>query len=141
VLDGKIGVVTPHAMEFKAISGLILPADYESRAELVKVFAKRIGMTVLLKGRIDVVSNGETVKLNRTGNAAMSVGGTGDVLAGLVVGLMSKGVDPFDAARISAFTNGFAGDLAFAKLGFSLLATDVIDEISVVLKRFLERFK
>ncbi|MDD1767540.1 MAG: NAD(P)H-hydrate dehydratase [Methanomassiliicoccales archaeon] len=140
VLEGKKGVITPHAMEFKTLSGITLPDDYEGRSAPVREFAKKIGMTILLKGRIDVVSDGDRVKLNRTGNAAMSVGGTGDVLAGQVVGLISKGVDPFDAARISAFTNGFAGDLAFEELGFSLLATDVIDKIPVVLKRFLERF-
>ena len=140
VLKGKRGVITPHAMEFKTISGISLPEDYEARSVSVREFAKTIGMTILLKGRIDVISDGDRVKLNRTGNAAMSVGGTGDVLAGQVAGLVSKGVDPFDAARISAFTNGFAGDLAFDELGFSLLATDVIDKIPAVLKRFLERF-
>lgn len=140
VLRGKTGVITPHAMEFRTLSGITLPEDYEARTIPIREFAKKIGMTILLKGRIDVVSDGERVKLNRTGNAAMSVGGTGDVLAGQVVGLISKGVSPFDAARISAFTNGFAGDLAFEQLGFSLLATDVIDKIPTVLKRFLERF-
>jgi NAD(P)H-hydrate epimerase len=140
VLKGKRGVITPHAMEFKTLSGISLPGDYEARSVTVREFAKEIGMTILLKGRIDVISDGDRVKMNRTGNAAMSVGGTGDVLAGQVAGLVSKGVDPFDAARISAFTNGFAGDLAFDELGFSLLATDVIDKIPAVLKRFLERF-
>jgi NAD(P)H-hydrate epimerase len=140
VLKGKTGVITPHAMEFKTLSGITLPTDYDSRAEPIKEFAKKTGMTILLKGRIDVVSDGDRVKLNRTGNAAMSVGGTGDVLAGQVVGLLSKRVGPFDSARISAFTNGFAGDLAFAELGFSLLATDVVDKVPAVLKRFLERF-
>ncbi|MGD0057599.1 MAG: NAD(P)H-hydrate dehydratase [Methanomassiliicoccales archaeon] len=140
VLKGKTGVITPHAMEFKTLSGITLPENYDARIEPVREFANKISMTILLKGRVDVVSDGERVKLNRTGNAAMSVGGTGDVLAGQVVGLISKGVDPYDAARISAFTNGFAGDLAYEQLGFSLLATDVIDKIPPVLKRFLERF-
>jgi NAD(P)H-hydrate epimerase len=70
----------------------------------------------------------------------MSVGGTGDVLAGEVAGLLSRGVAPFDAARMAAFVNGAAGDLAYQTLGFSLLATDVIDQVPIALKEQLDRF-
>jgi NAD(P)H-hydrate epimerase len=71
----------------------------------------------------------------------MTVGGTGDVLAGICVGLLSKGVEPFDAARIAAFTNGAAGDLAFNDQCYGLLATDVIENIPSVMCRALDRFK
>jgi hydroxyethylthiazole kinase-like uncharacterized protein yjeF len=140
VLEGKVGVVTPHAGEFTTLSGGKLPAGYEQRRKPAMDLADTIGFTVLLKGRIDVIADAHRSKLNRTGNAGMSVGGTGDVLAGQVVGLLARGVAPYDAARIAAYVNGAAGDLAYETLGFSLLATDVIDRIPLVLKQQLDRY-
>jgi NAD(P)H-hydrate epimerase len=140
VLSGKTGVITPHAAEFMTLSGSKLPADYEQRRKPAMELAEALGLTILLKGRIDVIADGHRCKLNRTGNAGMSVGGTGDVLAGQVTGLLSRGVAPFDAARIAAYVNGAAGDLAYETLGFSLLATDVIDRIPLVLKQQLDRY-
>ena len=96
-----------------------------------------MGFTILLKGEIDIMSDGTYIKLNKTGNPAMSVGGTGDVLAGLCGGMLSKGISPFASARIGAFTNGTAGDLAFKDLGFSMMATDVIDKVPIVLNSFI----
>jgi hydroxyethylthiazole kinase-like uncharacterized protein yjeF len=140
VLVGKSGVITPHSGEFMTLSGGKLPEDYEQRRKPAMELAEAIGFTILLKGRIDVIADGHRCKLNRTGNAGMSVGGTGDVLAGQVAGLLSRGVAPFDAARIAAYVNGAAGDLAYETLGFSLLATDVIDRIPLVLKQQLDRY-
>lgn len=140
VLEGKSGVITPHAGEFELLVGKRPPADYEKRMNPAKALASRTGMTILLKGRIDVIASATRAKLNRTGNAGMSVGGTGDVLAGETVAMLARGVEPFDAARMAAFINGHAGDLAYQELGFSLLATDVIDRIPRALKPMLDRF-
>ncbi|HTY46161.1 MAG TPA: NAD(P)H-hydrate dehydratase [Methanomassiliicoccales archaeon] len=140
VLKGKSVVVTPHAREFEDLGGAKLPADYEARVKPVQALAKKLNVTILLKGRIDVIGNGKRWKLNRTGNAGMSVGGTGDVLAGEVVGLLSRGVAPFDASRLAAFTNGYAGDMAFEELGFGLLATDVAERVPMVVRPFIDRF-
>ncbi len=140
VLIGKAGVITPHAGEFMTLSGEKLPADYDMRRKPAMDLAKALGFTILLKGRIDVVADGQRCKLNRTGNAGMSVGGTGDVLAGEVAGLLSRGVAPYDAARIAAYVNGAAGDLAYQTFGFSLLATDVIDCVPLVLKQQLDKY-
>jgi len=68
----------------------------------------------------------------------MTVGGTGDVLAGIVGGLLAKKVSPFNAARIGAFTNGYAGDLAFRDKSYGMVATDVVEKIPEVLKEFLK---
>ena len=76
--------------------------------------SKECGCTVLLKGVVDIISNGETVKLNSTGNPGMTVGGTGDLLAGLVGGLIAQGHEAFEAAYLGSFINGAAGDLAAA---------------------------
>jgi ADP-dependent NAD(P)H-hydrate dehydratase / NAD(P)H-hydrate epimerase len=141
LLKGKRGIVTPHSREFATLFGKALPAELEPRAEAVREAAARIGMTVLVKGMIDIVSDGQRIKFNRTGNPGMTVGGTGDVLAGICVGLLAKGVEPFDAARMAAYTNGSAGDLAFNDRCYGLLATDVIDNIPSVMCRALDRFK
>ena len=107
--------------------------------ECADELAKATGGTVLLKGRIDLISDGRQVKMNRTGNSGMSVGGTGDVLAGITAGLLTKKVSPFNASRISAFINGSAGDLAFEKNSYGLVATDLLERIPQVLRRSLSR--
>ncbi len=139
VLKGKKGVITPHAAEFEVLTGAPLPRDHVEQEKAVKEAAARLGFTILAKRRIDIISDGVVTKLNRTGNAGMSVAGTGDVLAGEVVALLSKHVSPFNAARIAAFLNGTAGDLAFQRLGYSIMATDVIEHIPEVLRRSLRK--
>jgi len=139
VLEGKKGVITPHAAEFEALTGTPQPEELEEREEAIREASARLGFTILAKRRVDVISDGAWTKLNRTGNAGMTVAGTGDVLAGEVVALLSKGVSPFNAARMAAFLNGAAGDLAFEKLGYAIMATDVIDQVPEALRRALRR--
>ena len=136
-IKNKEGVVTPHRNEFKRLTGVSLLDNPENNVRIVEKFAKKTRMTILLKGNIDIISDGEKTKLNRTGNPGMSVGGTGDVLSGIVGGLLAKNISSFNAARMAAFINGFAGDLAFEEKSYSLMATDVIEKIPEVLKRFL----
>ncbi len=138
VLKGKSGVITPHAGEFKKLTGKTLPAeDIDARSRMVEEAAARIGMTILLKGPTDVISDGRYVKLNRVHNDAMTVGGTGDVLMGIVSGMIAQKATPFAAARVAAFTNGVAGNLAFEERSYGLLATDIIEKIPLVLRRYL----
>lgn len=139
VLKNKKCVITPHAREYEVLTGQTLPKDHEARVSMVTESAKSLGVVLLVKGKIDIISDGHWTKLNKTGNAGMSVGGTGDVLAGEVAALLAKHVSPYNAARISAFANGAAGDLAFEKIGYSLMATDVIDNIPEVLRRNLKK--
>ena len=103
----------------------------------VAALARDLGLTVLQKGPHDIVSDGDSTKVNITGNPGMSVGGTGDVLAGLVGALLGKGVAPFEAGRIAAFANGFAGDITFRELSFGMTATDLLDRIPAVLIEFV----
>jgi len=138
VLRGKTGVITPHGGEFKKLTGRGLPeGDIERRIEAVKAAARSTGFTILLKGPTDIISDGTHVKLNRVHNDAMTVGGTGDVLTGIVSGMIAQKAAPFAAARIAAFTNGLAGNLAFEEKSYGLLATDVIEKIPLVLRRHL----
>jgi NAD(P)H-hydrate epimerase len=138
ILRGKTGVITPHAGEFKKLTGkTVHPEDQDKRRAIVREAAAKLGMTILLKGPVDVISNGVSTKLNRVHNDAMTVGGTGDVLTGIVAGMMGQKATPFAAARIGAFTAGVAGNLAFEEKSYGLLATDVIEKIPFVLRRYL----
>ncbi len=135
-LNLKNCILTPHAKEFELLFDVNPGGDIEYRKEIVKKYSKDISSTILLKGRYDVISDGERVKINVTGNEGMTVGGTGDVLAGLISSLVSQGVDNFNAACLGAFVNGIAGDILFKKFGYSYTAMDLIFEIKKVL-RFL----
>jgi len=126
-------VLTPHGGEFQAISGKIPSKDLKVRSSEVKEFAAKSGAITLLKGATDVISDGERVRLNDTGNPGMTVGGTGDVLSGIVAGLMSQGVNTFRAAVAGAFINGAAGDLAEERLGYQLTPTDLLEYVPKVL--------
>jgi hydroxyethylthiazole kinase-like uncharacterized protein yjeF len=136
-LRGKKGVITPHAREYQTLSGERRSDDLAQRSEAVKAFAKRVGFTILLKGPTDIITDGERLKYNVTHNAGMTVGGTGDSLAGIAGGLLAKRVRPFEAARIAAFTNGQAGNLAFKEKSYGMMTSDIIEKIPSVLLEFL----
>jgi len=123
------GIITPHAGEFQRISGISL-ADmgYRERAGPVKEYAGKKGLVVLLKGRIDLISDGEALRANATGNAGMTVGGTGDVLAG-ITGAFYARASALRAAAAAAFVNGRAGDLVYLEKGFGMVATDLVERI------------
>lgn len=136
ILAGKRGILTPHEMEFRRLSGQPLQRE-RGREEMVREYARRIGLTLLLKGREDIITDGTYLKLNKTGNAAMTVGGTGDVLTGICGAFLSKGVSPYNAARMAAYISGFAGDRAFRKKSYGLIPIDIIEEIPSILKMFV----
>lgn len=126
-------IITPHAGEFARLRGMETPDDYEAREKAVREFSEEKGVVTLLKGKIDIISDGKQTLLNRTGNQGMTVGGTGDILAGVTGSLFSRN-PAFLAAACAAFINGAAGDLAFEKAGNALLATDVLEKIPEIIK-------
>ena len=122
-------VVTPHSAEFKALFGLDIPEELENKMEIISKTSSENKCVVLLKGVLDIISNGKKTRLNKTGNPGMTVGGTGDCLAGLVGGLMAKGHDGFEAACLGAYINGRAGDMASVKYEYHFTATDMMKYI------------
>jgi NAD(P)H-hydrate epimerase len=120
-------VCTPHQGELQGMGGPSAES-WEERAEAVESFAAELGHTLLVKGAYDVVSDGDTTRVNRTGNPGMTVGGTGDVLAGATAAMCST-LDPVPAASVGAYANGTAGDLVVDEQGYGLLATDLIDAL------------
>lgn len=134
-------VLTPHAGEYQLLTGKQPPKDLEKRAEEVQKTARKLGAVILLKGPVDVISDGKRVKLNFTGNPGMTVGGTGDVLSGIVGAFLAQKVDPFEAAVAGAFINGAAGDFVQSEKGDHMVPTDIIDWIPRVVENPMSHIK
>ena len=120
-------VFTPHRGEFEKLA----------RGADPEVFAEKNQCVVVLKGHIDTITDGKKTRKNSAGTPAMTVGGTGDVLAGTIAGLLAKGMSPFDAGCLGAYLCGKAGEMAFKEFSYGLLATDIIDDIARVLSEEL----
>jgi NAD(P)H-hydrate epimerase len=136
LLPGKNIVLTPHAGEFKRMFGVMPSASIKERASTVTKFAKDNSVTILLKGSTDVISDGKQTFVNPKNLAAMTVGGTGDVLSGLVAGMLAKNRKPLESAMVAAYINGLAGKMAQKKNGLHIVATDLIDAIPSAMKPF-----
>jgi len=124
-------ILTPHPGEMKRLwAGLFrepLPADRRSQA--VKM-ANKTKTTVVLKGAGTIVTDGEKVYINDTGNPGMATAGAGDVLTGVIAALVGQGLSNFDAAVLGVYVHGLAGDIAAKKMGqISVIATDIIEAL------------
>ena len=124
-------ILTPHPGEMKRLwSGLLrkeLPAD---RQEQALKLAQRTNTVVVLKGAGTVVTDGEKVYINKTGNPGMATAGSGDVLTGVITALLGQGLSDFDAAVLGVYIHGLAGDIAAEKMGqVSMMTTDIIDSL------------
>ncbi len=117
-------ILTPHHGEYRRLGGLCCVND----------LSDYMGAVVTLKGRTDEITDGYRTRLNRTGTSGMTGAGTGDVLAGCIAALLSKGMTCFDAACLGTYICGLAGERAFRDKSYGMVATDVIDEIPYVLK-------
>ncbi len=122
-------VLTPHIGEYKILTGVEATGTTEEVASRVSNFAKKVNVTILLKRYEDIITNGRQMKINRTGNPGMTVGGTGDVLTGIVGAFLAKSVDPFRSAVAGAFLNGLAGDLIVEEKGYHIIAGDLIEKL------------
>ena len=137
IISGKDFLITPHAYEFFILTGKeIFQLSEKEKIKIVKNQAKKLGATILLKGKTDIISNGKEVALNKTGTPYLTTGGTGDTLAGICGALLARGVEPFLAAQAAAFINGKAGEIVAKRMGEGLLATEVIKAIPEVLPKF-----
>jgi len=130
-------VVTPHGNEFENLVDRDIVVDEKDPKSIVllRSLSMDLHINVLLKGHIDYVSSEDgVVEKNITGNAGMTVGGTGDVLAGFVTSLLARRLEPFDAARCAAFFAGKAGDLLKKQKGECFSASDLAMTLPYVLK-------
>ena len=130
-------ILTPHPGEFARMIGREVATVQSQRAKLAAEFAAAHGMIVLLKGQGTVITDGDRVAINRTGNAGMATGGSGDVLTGLIAALLAQGLPPFEAAQLGAHLHGLAGDLAASELSQpGLIASDLPRYLARAWSRF-----
>lgn len=132
-------IITPHPGEMARLCGLDTGQVQRRRIEVAERFAAEQRCVVVLKGAATVVTDGGETCKNGTGNSGMGTGGTGDVLAGVIGGLLAQGIRPFDAARLGVFVHGLAGDLAAAeKTGRGMTAGDLAEALPAAWRRIEE---
>lgn len=124
-------ILTPHEGEFLRFGGTI-GAD---RMESAAYFAREWNCILVLKGHETCITDGENHYRNHTGNPGMAVGGSGDVLAGIIVSLLGQGLAPLEASACGAWVHGRAGDLCAEQLGqYGMLPTDMLQVLPRLLK-------
>ena len=149
-------IITPHLSEFKSFFKNISSDDMNNLERIVKLddnldfrkvndkidsiqkITRNINGSVILKGKYDFIFNGNRLKINRTGNPGMTVGGTGDALAGIALSLLSQGLNSFDAALLAPYLNGKAGDLAYEAQGYGFGAQDLTQYLGAVMSGLIE---
>ncbi|MBQ9860993.1 MAG: NAD(P)H-hydrate dehydratase [Clostridia bacterium] len=127
-------ILTPHPKELSRLLHTTVDQIKADRQTAAQTAAARFDAVVVLKGHHTVIAapNG-TVSVNQTGNPGMAVAGSGDVLAGMIAGLLAQGLSLFDAARCGVYLHGAAGDLAAARLSqHAMLPTDILDELGTL---------
>lgn len=124
-------ILTPHDGEFARLGGVI----GEDRMAAAAALAEELGCVVLLKGHETCITDGTNGYLNPTGNPGMAVGGSGDVLAGVITALLGAGLSPLEAAACGAWLHGAAGDRCAAELGqYGMLPTDMLSALPRLMK-------
>ena len=147
----KNSIITPHSEELEIMLKnnnidvskfkKIKINNYKGKANFIKNNLKNFlnnNNVILLKGKLDIVMSKNKTYYNKTGNPAMSVGGTGDVLAGMCAGLLAQTKDLFRSACIAAYVNGKIGDALFKKTGYGFMASEMLDYIP---KELMKHYK
>lgn len=130
-------VITPHPGEMARMLGLTAQQVNDNRLALAAAFAKKYSVTVVLKGANTVVSDGNRIYVNRTGNPGMARGGSGDLLAGMVAGLLAQGFEPFEASVAAVHIHGKAGDIAAKSLSIhGMTPSDMADILPSLLSEY-----
>ena len=134
VVNGKHIVLTPHAGELSILTRQEkVGADFEVRMAQAKRAAILYKSVVLLKGHIDIITNGDMAITNNSGSSQMTKGGFGDTLTGVVGALLARGVGLLESAHVGAYINGRAGELVSSVLGEGVVASDIFDFIPKVI--------
>ena len=137
----KNKIITPHPAEMSRLTGISTEEISENRLSVCHDFAKQHELVCLLKGHNTAVCDGsDKIYVNNSGNSGMATAGSGDVLAGIIGGILAQNNDGklslLDVAALGAYIHGLAGDVAASKMGeYSLIASDIIDALPLVLKK------
>ena len=130
-------IITPHPLEMSRLTGVDVEKITQDITYYAQNFAGINNVICVLKDHNTVVTmpGGEAIYINRSGNSGMSTGGSGDVLDGVIAGLLAQGAKPYIAATLGVYIHGLAGDIASEKLSeYSVMASDIIEHISTIIK-------
>ena len=131
-------ILTPHPKEMSRLLKIDVEKINQSREEFAIYCAQKFNSVVLLKGHNTIVTNGQRIYINQTGNSSLAKAGSGDVLTGIISGLMAQGISPFEAGIKGAYLHGLAGELSSKDLSeYSVLASDLINYLPKVLLNIL----
>jgi NAD(P)H-hydrate epimerase len=133
-------VITPHHNEFETLTGkdIKISGSLSGKIVLLRTLATDLKINILLKGPHDLIASEEgEIILNDTGNAGMTVGGSGDVLSGFIASLIAQGAEPFAACKIAVYLLGKAGDNLFRQKSYSFSASDLAFELPYTIKNIL----
>ena len=134
IIKGKNVVITPHSGEFERIFGEEIPSNKKTRFSTLERLAKKNSITILLKGQDDIITDGVMTLINAKKTPAMTVGGTGDVLSGIVASMLSRNRNVLESTASAAFLNGQAGKIIQKQFGTHMIASDLIDVLPLVAK-------
>lgn len=134
-IEGENVVITAHQGEFNKLIDKSIKSE-EERKKVIKEYAKKHNFTVILKGEVDYITDGNQVFLNKSGNSAMTKGGTGDMLSGIIATHLAMNYKLLDAAIIGTYTMGKVGEIVYDKFGFQFLSFDFLDELAKYMKKF-----
>ncbi len=130
---GKRMLLTPNAGEYQALTGRQWPRSRAERATAARSLAREYRATVIVKGAEDFISDGTRIYIDKAGSPYMTKGGYGDLLAGVAGAFLARGQGPYEAAKGTAYIVGRTGEMASKKLGESMLASDVINQLHIVI--------
>lgn len=130
-------VLTPHPGEMSRLTGLSIANVQANRIETAKQFAEEYSVVLVLKGANTVVTDGKSVFVNTTGNAGMAMGGTGDMLTGMIASFISQGINSFDAAKCAVYIHGLCGDITANEISTrGMTVDDMIELLGALMGEF-----
>lgn len=128
-------ILTPHIKEFSRLSGLEINSVTENPVSIVREFAVKYGVTLLLKGADSVITDGKRTAINRRGSTALAKAGSGDMLSGYMCGTAARGIQPFEAAVCAAYTLGVSAEISsYQKTDYCATAKDILKNLHKAVK-------
>jgi hydroxyethylthiazole kinase-like uncharacterized protein yjeF len=134
ICDGKQMLLTPNAGEYQILTGKAWPRSRTERVTAAGSLARQYKSTVIIKGAEDFISDGTRTHIDHAGSPYMTKGGYGDLVAGVAGALLARGQTPFEAAKAAAYIVGRAGEICSKMLGESMLASDVLEQLHVIIR-------
>ncbi len=134
----KNGIITPHPKELSRLLHVDMNEILDNREKYARIASKKYDCITVLKGHNSIITDGEEIYENTTGNDALAKSGSGDVLTGIISGLLSQGLSTLEAAQTGVYLHGLAGNLASEDLTkYSVLASDTIDYLPFAINNIL----